>query len=167
MSDPYPSKSDAIIVLGCPARDDGQPSSTMKARVKKAVELFYEGYAPTIIFSGAAVSNEFVEAEVMASYAKTLGVPESVLIRETEARDTIQNVRNSVKIMREYHWHSALVVTSPYHTRRTRELFSQLDVEIDVVAAEHPYDLKWYDRSRAILHEYFLLLWYKVSGEKV
>ncbi len=73
-------KSDVIIVLGFPAQDDGKPSPLMKTRVEKAVELFYEGYAPTVIFSGSAVNNEFVEAEVMTSYAESLGVPKTAIL---------------------------------------------------------------------------------------
>ena len=167
VNDDHLPKSDVIIVLGFPSNNDGTPSPTMKARVEKAVELFEKGYASTIILSGGAVKNEFAEAEVMAALAKDLGIPESAIIVETESKDTLQNARFTAEIMNKHNWHTAIIVTSPYHTYRALRLFLDLGVEASVVAAKYPPELSWYHRLKEIIHEYVLLLWYRIAGDRI
>ncbi len=157
-------KVDVIIVLGYPADSNGEPSSTMKARVDKGVELFKQGYAQHMIFTGAAVYNQFVEAEVMADYAVSLGVPPEVISRETHATDTLENAANSVAIMQRNNWHSAIVITTPYHTRRAYQLFLRHPIDVSIVAADQPLDLTVFQRLDAILHEFGAYVWYAVSG---
>ena len=155
---------DVIIVLGNPADSTGRPSSTMKVRVDKGVDLFQQGYAPHIIFTGAAVYNQFVEAEVMANYAESLGIPPEAIVRETHATDTIENAANSVAIMQRNNWHSAIVVTTPYHTSRAYQLFLRHPIEVTIVAADQPPDLTVFQRLDAISHEFGAYVWYALSG---
>ena len=68
-------KYDCMIVCGYPAKENGEPSELMKTRVERAVELWENKRASYLIFSGAAVANRHVEAQVMKSYAVSLGVP--------------------------------------------------------------------------------------------
>lgn len=121
-----PQKADAILVLGYPAEEDGSPSLIMKKRVAKGVELFRAGYAPRIIFSGGAVQNKFSEAEVMAEYAKSFGLPADAVILEKRARNTGGNTWYSWLIMSSNGWSKALVVTTPYHTKRVANFFPSI-----------------------------------------
>jgi uncharacterized SAM-binding protein YcdF (DUF218 family) len=164
VSSEHLQKVDVIIVLGYPAASNGEPSSTMKARVDKGVELFKQGYAPHLIFTGAAAHNQFVEADVMGNYAESLGVPPEAVSRETRATDTIENAANSVSIMQQNDWHSAIVVTTPYHTGRAYQLFLRQPIAVTIVAAEQPPDLTVFQRLDAILHEFEAYGWYAVSG---
>lgn len=104
---------DAIIILGFPALQNGKISPIMRERVIKAVELFNNGYANNIICSGGEVYNKYIEADVMANFAESLGIPNSCLIKEDKSKNTYQNIQNSIKIMEGKNWSSALVVTSP------------------------------------------------------
>ena len=120
---------DAIIVLGTPADSDGNPTPQMLDRVTEAVHEYERGSAPRLIFSGAAAHNRFVEAEVMARIAKAQGVPPSVIFEEPQALDTIQNACYSAHILKSHGWHSAEVVTSPFHVPRAAMIFSHLSIE--------------------------------------
>ena len=119
---------DAIVVLGDPADSDGNPTPTELARVTEAVHEYERGAAQHLIFTGGAVHNRFVEAEVMARTAEAQGIPQSAVVVEPEARDTIQNACYSVRLMKAREWGSAEVVSSPWHLERAGLIFSRLPV---------------------------------------
>lgn len=110
---------DTLIVLGHPANDQGQPDPEMRERVEEAVREYRAGVAPTIIMSGAAAHNTFVEGQVMATLAEREGVPASAIVVEPQAKDTIQNIWYSRLIMKQKGWTSAEVISSSYHLPRT------------------------------------------------
>lgn len=112
------TRFDAIIVLGTPADNDGNPSPRGLARVTEAVHEYERGVAPRLIFTGAAVANRFIEAQVMAHAAEAQGIPESAVFVEPQARDTIQNVCFSERIMARHGWHSAEVISNDWHLGR-------------------------------------------------
>ena len=85
-------RCDAIVVPGCPARPDGELSTCIARRVEAAVDAWRERLAPTVVFSGGAVHNRANEAQAMAAYARTLGLPEGAMVVEPNARHTAQNL---------------------------------------------------------------------------
>ncbi len=123
------TRFDAIVVLGTPADDDGNPTPAQLARVTEAVHEYQRGVAPRLILSGAATHGEFVEARVMARAAHAQGIPESAIFEEPEARDTIQNACYSARIMKAHGWRSAEVVSEAFHLPRTGLIFSRLPLE--------------------------------------
>jgi uncharacterized SAM-binding protein YcdF (DUF218 family) len=129
------TRFDTIIVLGNPADGDGNPTPTELARVTEAVHEYERGVAPKMIFTGGAVANRFVEAQVMAHAAEAQGIPESAISIEPQARDTIQNACNSVRIMNQHGWHSAEVVSNAWHLERSALIFSHLPIEWSMHAA--------------------------------
>lgn len=123
------TRFDAIIVLGAPADEDGNPSPIQLSRVTEAVREYERGVAPRLILTGGAVRNPNIEAAVMARIAKAQGVPASAIFVEGKARDTIQNACFSVRIMEGQGWHSAEVISDASHLPRAGIIFSQLPVE--------------------------------------
>jgi uncharacterized SAM-binding protein YcdF (DUF218 family) len=126
---------DAIVVLGYPADNDGNPTPTQLARVTEAVHEYERGIAPRLIVTGGSVSNRFVEAQVMARTAEAQGVPPPAIFVETHARDTIQNACYAARIMQAYGWNSAEIVSSPSHLPRAGLIFSRLPIEWRMHAA--------------------------------
>ena len=120
------NRFDAIIVLGYPADDDGNPTPTQLARVTEAVHEYERGVAPRLIVTGGAVANGYVEAQVMARTAEAQGVPASLVLIEPNARDTIQNACYAARIMKAHGWSSAEVVSSASHLPRAALIFSHL-----------------------------------------
>jgi uncharacterized SAM-binding protein YcdF (DUF218 family) len=123
------TRFDAIIVLGYRADSDGNPTPEQLARVTEGVHEYERGVAPRLIFTGAAVSNRFVEAQIMAREAEAEGIPRSAIFVEPKARDTIQNACFAVRIMKEHGWQSAEVVSRASHLPRAAMIFSGLPVE--------------------------------------
>ncbi|GAW93497.1 YdcF family protein, partial [Calderihabitans maritimus] len=103
VSDPL-EPAEVIVVLG------GELE-----RVDWAVTLYREGYAPYIILSGAA--------RRMGYRAVSRGVPWEALILEDEARSTYENAVFCRRIILEQGFRSAIVVSSPYHMRRSKFTF--------------------------------------------
>ncbi len=116
--------ADVIIGLGFgPAKNKkGEPRDELKRRVDKAVEVYKQGLAPYIIFTGTD-TGAGVEAEVMKELAVMQGVPPDKIITETKATDTITNAKYSVTIMRSRNWTKCILVSNPYHLRRAKMLF--------------------------------------------
>lgn len=129
------TRFDAIIVLGYSADSDGNPTPIQLARVTEAVHEYERGVAPRLIFTGAAVANRFVEAQVMAHAAEAQGIPESAVLVEPQARDTIQNACYAVRIMNQHGWRSAEVVTSDFHLKRSAIIFSHTPIEFKMHGA--------------------------------
>jgi len=126
---------DVLIVLGNPADRDGNPSPTQLARVTEAVHEYERGVAPRIIVTGGAVGNRFVEAQVMARTAEAQGIPVSAMLEDPNARSTIENTCNALRIMRSHGWESAEVISSPSHLPRAGLILSRLPMKWRVHAA--------------------------------
>lgn len=149
---------DAIVVLGNPATADGNPSARELASVNEAVREYERGVAPRLIFTGAAVENRYVEAEVMARAAEAQGIPVEAVLTETQARNTIQNACYSVRIMRARGWTSAEVIANPAHLPRAAMIFAETGTEWRMhaspglepeSAAGHVADALWEDVKTA------------------
>jgi uncharacterized SAM-binding protein YcdF (DUF218 family) len=151
--DQPPHTVDVIVVLGAPVEADGTVGPTLKARVDTAAALFHAGYASALICTGANVQNAYVEASVMAAYARDLGIPSSAIVVEPHARTTTENARYSVALMNQRTWRSAIVVTSPYHTARARYAFVKHGIDVITVASDPLSRVSWPQRLTAILYE--------------
>jgi uncharacterized SAM-binding protein YcdF (DUF218 family) len=97
--------------------------------VTEAVNEYKRGVASHIILTGGAVSNRFVEARVMARSAQAQGIPESALLEDTQARDTVENACYSLHIMKDHGWRSAEIVSSAYQLPRAGLIFNSLPLQ--------------------------------------
>jgi uncharacterized SAM-binding protein YcdF (DUF218 family) len=107
---------DCIFVAGS--------SKAVKYRLPRAVELYKQGRAGKILFSGGVKwpGNEYTEALQLKKEAISLGVPEKDILTEDLSLHTLENVLASLLVLdREFHLHNIrrlLVVTTSYHMRR-------------------------------------------------
>lgn len=115
----YQDHFDTLIVLGTTPRKDGTPSPELRERIDEGVREYKAGVAPHLIMTGGPAHSRFVEGQVMADYAVAEGVPRDAILVEGQAKDTIQNIWYSHVIMDAHGWHSAEVISSPYHLPRT------------------------------------------------
>ena len=89
------------------------------ARVREAVILYQNGWAPKLIFSGAARDKTGPSnAEAMRRTARNAGVPDQDIITEEYSETTKQNAENTQDILRRNQVSSVILVTSAYHQRR-------------------------------------------------
>lgn len=170
--DDEPFVADAIVVLGHrPPLAAGALEYETRARVERGIALFLEGRAPRLLFSGGPSTPEAIEADVMASYAASRGVPEQALRRERASRDTIENARLSVDLLRrELALLTAtarppriVLVTSDYHVERATKLFRCAGAEVDGVSV--PLSLSRRERRKKAWSERFVRLYYVFIDE--
>jgi uncharacterized SAM-binding protein YcdF (DUF218 family) len=120
------SRFDTLIILGDSADSDGNPTPRQLARVAEGVREYERGVAPRFIFTGGAVHNRFVEAQVMARAAEAEGIPESAILIEPQAKDTIQNACYSARVMKAHGWRSAEIVSTSSQLPRASMIFGRL-----------------------------------------
>ncbi len=155
----HPRHVRAIVVLG------GGPIN----RLARAAQLFHEGYAPDLILSGGSPAfGNITQAQAMDWQAvNQFSVPPSALILDNHSRTTYQNAMNTHAIMKAHHWQSAMIVSSDYHMRRVRFLFSRIfqstGIHLTFVAASDPFfrPSRWWANPKSAattLGEYAKLL---------
>lgn len=129
------AKSDVVVAVS-----GGDTSS----RAMEAVRLYEEEWASHIIFSGAALDPESESnAAAMRDIAIEAGVsPEAITIEE-ESGNTRQNADRTAALVRALEYDTIILVTSPYHQRRTYiEFENQLDPDVTIVNHPAP-DEQW------------------------
>jgi len=164
-------KADAIVVFAGGVGESGKAGQGYEERVKKAVDLYKDGYAPHIIFL-SGYTYTFQEADVMKALAVSLGVPKKAIILEKEAGNTYSYAKYAGRIAGEHGWKEILLVSSPYNMRRAMLCFESLYPELTVIPT--PIDISHFyihglgaapAQYKAIMHEYLGILYYIVRGE--
>ena len=121
------TRSDAIVVLGA-SQFDGRPSSVFEARLEHAKTLYDDGVAPHVVtVGGSAPGDRFTEAQAGADYLAGRDVPDVLPVGE--GRDTLQSLQALQRAMAEHGWHSAVLVTDPWHSMRSRRMASDLGID--------------------------------------
>ena len=114
--------SDAIVVLGA-AQFDGRPSSIFTARLDHASELWEDGVAPRMItVGGKQAGDRFTEAAAGKTWLADHGVPADRVVAVETGTDTLSSVRAVAETMRQEGWKTAVIVTDPWHSLRTRSM---------------------------------------------
>jgi uncharacterized SAM-binding protein YcdF (DUF218 family) len=125
--------SDVIVVLGA-AQFDGRPSSVFTARLVHARDLYKDDVAPRIVtVGGNRVGDRFTEATAGKDWLITHGVPANSIIAVGVGADTLTSVRAVSKKMKQEQWSTAVIVTDPWHSLRTRSMAH--DSGIDAVTS--------------------------------
>ncbi len=107
---------DCILVAGS--------SKAVEYRLPTAIELYKNGRAGKILFSGGVVWDDtgLTEAQMLADKAMELGIPSEDILIENQSLHTKENVLASLLVLdRAFYLHKIrrlLVVTSHYHMRR-------------------------------------------------
>jgi len=122
-------QADSIIVLGA-ATWGNQPSPVFRERINHAIELWQQGYAPIIIFTGGTDDDEeAAEAEVARQYAIKHGVPPDSILIETVSRTTEQNLYYAKQLIVEHDLADSLIVSDPLHMKRAMLMAEDMGLE--------------------------------------
>jgi uncharacterized SAM-binding protein YcdF (DUF218 family) len=136
-----------------------------RLRQEKAVELYRQGIARFILFTGAD-SRERDYGCLGLPPEATLPIAPAVFTTGGEA-DAVRGAVEQKKIR------SILIVTSPYHSRRAlgifRRAFRGRGVEIEIATCDYPAFLlqPWWKShmgQKTVLTEYFGLAYYWLRG---
>ena len=111
--------SDVIIVLGA-SQFDGRPSSVLAARLQHARALFADGVAPRVMtVGGGAPGDRTTEAAAGKAFLEQRDV---TAVAVPEGRNTLASLEAAEAYMAAQGWHSAVLVTDPWHSLRSRTM---------------------------------------------
>ena len=157
------SKAEMLIVLS--GDDEGE-------RLRHAFHLYQKGYAPKILIAGSTSLWEETRIDLMEKYLIQLGMPSNDVLTEKKSGSTVENASFTRRLLEEKGIHSAIVVTSPTHTRRASMIFKKtFPSEMKIIVSSDPKTFQpegwWRDprRRRPVLREYFQIGWYLLYGD--
>ncbi|HVX43854.1 MAG TPA: YdcF family protein [Mycobacteriales bacterium] len=114
--------SDAILVLGA-SQYNGRPSDVLAARLGHALTLYQQGVAPRIVtVGGNQKGDNYTEAGSGVAWLKDRGVPAAALVSVPIGNDTLQSMKAAGKVFAQHNWHSAIIVTDPWHELRSSKM---------------------------------------------
>lgn len=113
--DEAPISADAIVILG----DDNYNAD----RAARAAQLYKAGYAPRVVASGRYLRPYASIAELEAHDLTDRGVPKAAVVRFAHhAENTKDEAAALAQLISARGWKRIILVTSNYHTRRSRFL---------------------------------------------
>jgi uncharacterized SAM-binding protein YcdF (DUF218 family) len=120
--------SDVLLVLGA-SQYNGVPSPVLQARLAHALTLYQDGIAPRIItVGGKRPGDRYTEAESGRDWLTAHGVPGSAIVAVQSGTDTWNSMQAVDKEMDRHGWVSAVIVTDPWHSFRSREMARHLGI---------------------------------------
>ncbi len=156
------TKAHAIVVV-----------SGSKDRIKHAINLYKDGYAPYLILSGGSADGTISDAKLMKIRAREHNIPTRSILLEEKAKDTLENAKYIKKIVRRKKFKKLILVSSPYHQRRVFETFKDVFKRQRVHLQNSPSSIsRWryynwwkYDKGiRITISEVIKLIWIKFTG---
>lgn len=139
-------------------------------RARTAAALVRQGYGRWLMLSGSGRRPGAPPGNATAAMVRDAleaGIPRDRMLIDDQSWSTIDNARNSARLMQARHLTRAIVVTSPYHTRRAawafRSVFLPRGLDVRVVAAQNSFfDVRqWWTREDSrwfVIREYAKLL---------
>jgi len=157
--DEPPAKSEALVVLGGDSID--------AARVRRAVGLYQQGWAPRIVLAGGMIRWYLSEASLMKKDAEGFGAPASALeVVESPADSTLEEAVEMLHYVTGHNFHRILVVTSDAHSRRARAVYSaalkKRGLEVRIISAPQFFmgSERWWENREALKQLFFEFIKY-------
>jgi uncharacterized SAM-binding protein YcdF (DUF218 family) len=137
------AKADVIIALGGDARC---------LRERGAVELYRRGYASKIVVSGIPYAWGIHSGEAARRYVLSLGVRDEDVAVLKRSWNTRNEAAEMAELMRRNNWRAAIIVTSPFHSRRAAYTFEHWAPDLKFISAPIPAEApewqpeRWWSR---------------------
>ena len=156
----YRRKADAIVVLGARVYANGTVSDALADRVRTGCELYLDGLAKRIIFSGGPGDGGVHETEGMRAMAIKLGIPAQAIILDKDGLSTRATVSNTCAMFKNLGIGRVLAVSHFYHLPRIKMSYQRQGREVYTVPAKESYTLTampyFVGREIAALWVYYL-----------
>ena len=155
-------RSDAIVVLGA-SQFDGRPSSVFKARLQHARALWEDGVAPRVVtVGGSRPGDRTTEAQAGAAFLEERGVD---VVAVPEGRNTLESLEAVEGLMTEQGWSSAVLVTDPWHSLRSRTMARDQGIDAETSPTRAGPSVRTRDTQlRYIARETAAYLYYRLLG---
>lgn len=119
-------------------------------RFRHSVDLYKQGFAPNIILNlDSQTPIKFADVQIdwrdILTLAREKGdIPETALLIIEGVSSTYDDARLSREEMQKRGFRSAIVVTSPYHTRRARMVFRKVYKDSGILLCYSPVEKSWF-----------------------
>jgi len=165
-----PKASDAIVIFSGDG-ETGYNNQSYQRRTIDAIHYYNSGYASFIVLSSGR-DNAFSEVEIIRALLINRGVPMGAIkIIQNYPRSTFENVTMVKKIAIDKEVKSILLITSPYHSRRSLLVWRKWAPDIAIVAPKvvdtpnaEPIWGANLNQIRVILYEYTAIAYYWWKG---
>jgi uncharacterized SAM-binding protein YcdF (DUF218 family) len=157
--------SDAIVVLGA-SQFDGRPSAVLRNRLAHAAALQRQAVAPRIVtVGGARPGDRFSEAEAGVNWLAAHGISRSRLLAVPAGTDTVSSLRAADAVFARHGWRSAVLVTDPWHSLRSRAIAGDLGWRAATSPTRSgPMVRTRETEARYVVRETFGYLYYRLSA---
>jgi uncharacterized SAM-binding protein YcdF (DUF218 family) len=141
-------RSDAILVLS----DDNFYAD----RATRASQVYRQGLGTVVVASGRRLRPYAGMAELMEHDLIERGVPKDKILRIAhDADNTREEAKALLQVAKQRKWRSVIVVTSNYHTRRARYIFTHVfpeDIKIEITGAhDDTFDPeRWWEKRISV-----------------
>ncbi len=145
----YRRHGDVIVVFGARAYANGVPSGVLADRVRTACELYHQGLAPRLIFSGGPGDGAVSEPQAMRRMARSEGVPDDAIELDEGGVNTESTVRNTMRRLSEMNFNDdpsarplrILAVSNAYHLPRVKLAYQRAGCDVFTVPARETFPL--------------------------
>ncbi|HLP49636.1 MAG TPA: YdcF family protein [Chitinophagales bacterium] len=128
---------DVVIVPGLP-HDTNRLNPLLKARMLWAKELYENGTARHIIFSGSAVHTPFIEGMVMKIMADSIGIPTQHTFIEDKAHHSNENVAFGISKAISMGFKKIAIATDPIQSIYIKKYIRDNHVDLAIL----PFSVK-------------------------
>lgn len=140
---------DAILILGCGVKENGDPSDMLQDRLRTGIFLYHAGVAPKILLSGDHEHDNYNEIAAMKRVCLDAGVPEQDILSDRYGLSTYDSLTRAATL---YEIRRVVIVTQTYHLYRALYIAHKKGMEaIGVDADIRTYRLQWYRDLREVL----------------
>lgn len=116
---------DAILILGAGVSGNS-PSPMLEDRLKKGIEVYFQGAASKIIMSGDHSREDYDEVNVMKDYATKMGVSSVNVFMDHAGFSTYDSLYRAKEIFKA---NKIIIVTQEYHLYRALYIAKSLGLE--------------------------------------
>lgn len=135
VEDPLPVRADAVVTL---AGGSGE-------RLLAAMEIYRDGGAGHLLIVGPnepflkvyTGEDSLTQGEAKRRIAIRRGVPPEAVILSLGAQSTLEEAHDVLREASTRNWSSVIIVTDPFHTRRTRAAFRSVFRDAPVAVMVH------------------------------
>lgn len=153
---PHGEKFKYILILGARIKNASKPGYQLENRLNKLDINVLQPGGKIIVSGGKRSGTSTSEAEVMEKYLVNKGISQDVIICETKAKSTYENLVYSKKIFGK---NKVLIITSDFHVHRTYLFAKELGIHFLILRTKTQHI------RRNIFREtfsYLKMYWYKL-----
>ena len=116
-----------ILILGNKLTNSGEMNPILINRLDLAAKLHQKNNYQYILVSGgrAQQKSKYSEAHLMKKYlVEKYNIDNNIIIKENHSRDTIQNAKKSLRIVKKLNQKDITIVSSKFHLPRVKAIFN-------------------------------------------